>query len=185
MPRPGSARCAMLALLCLALASCRGGDVPLAENALAADVRTADFPRARRGSLPVAQDEYRFDLRCGIEAVQGASFTEARADNSVAVDLPATMSGWAFAPDEAVGIPDAWLRMVPADAAMAAAEFPLVLHFPRPDVVAARGSAAAAFSGFTTVTVAGLAPGPYDAQVVFSTPAGRWVCSNSRRVDVR
>ena len=185
MLHPAVPRCAVVALLCLAQAGCRVGDVPLAENTLAAGARTAEFPRARLGSLPISQDERRFDLRCGIEAVQGGTFTDARADNSVGVDLPATLSGWAFAPDEAQGIPEAWLRMVPMAAGLTAAEFPLVLHFPRPDVVAARGSSSAAFSGFTGVTVAGLAPGPYDAQVVFATPAGRWVCSNSRRVDVR
>ena len=150
-----------------------------------ASARTADYPRERLGSLPVAEGEQRFDLRCGIEAVQGATVTDARADNSLGVDLPATMSGWAFAPDEVAGIPDAWLRMLPMADGLAAAEFPLVLHFPRPDVVAARDAPAAAFSGFTSVTVAGLAPGPYEAQVVFVSQQGRWVCSNSRRVDVQ
>lgn len=185
MPVRSRTRRAALALLCVALSGCRVGEVPLPDNALLDAARTADHPRARLGSLPVAPDEHRFDLRCGIEAVQGATVTDARADNSVGVDLPATMSGWAFAPDEVAGIPEAWLRMVPLAGSLAAAEFPLVLHFPRPDVVAARGSSAAAFSGFTRVTVEGLAPGPYEAQVVFASPAGRWVCTNSRRVDVR
>lgn len=173
------------ALIFLALAGCRVAEVPLPANALVEQARAADFPRARLGSLPVDPGEQRFDLRCGIEAVQGATITDARADNSVGVDLPATLSGWAFPPDEVPGIPEAWLRMVPMAESLAAAEFPLVLHFPRPDVVTARGSSAAAFSGFTSVTVAGLAPGPYDAQVVFVAPGRRWVCSNSRRVDVR
>lgn len=183
--RPGSLhRSAWLLGLAAALAGCTGGDVPLAPNALVAEARIADYPRATHSSLPVAEGEHAFADRCGIEAVQGATVTEAMPDGSLHVDLPGTASGWAFPPDEAPGIPDAWLRWRPMGEGTAA-EFPIVLHYARPDVVAARANAKAAFAGFTATPVSGLAAGTYDVQVVFASEAGRWVCTQARRVHVR
>ena len=170
--------------LAAALAGCSGGDVPLAANPLVAQARIADYPRATHSSLPVAVGEHAFDDRCGIEAVQGATVTEAMPDGSLHVDLPGTASGWAFLPDEAPGLPDAWLRWRPVGEGTPA-EFPIVLHYARPDVVAARANATAAFAGFTATPVSGLAAGTYDVEVVFATEAGHWVCTQARRVHVR
>lgn len=178
-------RTGALALAVLAAAGCSGGEVALADNPLLTHARIADYPRARLGSVPVRADEMTFGDRCGIELLQGATLTEALPDGTFNVDQPVTMAGWAFAPDEVSGIPEVWMRLLPTDPAMVAAEFPVVLHYPRPDVVAARSSDSAAYSGFSRVVVTDLPAGTYEAQVVFVTQAGRWVCVPGRRVQVR
>jgi hypothetical protein len=178
------AGCAWLAGLALGLAGCSAGEVPLAANPLAAEARTADYPRPASSSLPADAAERTFGDRCGIEAIQGATVSEAMPDGSFRVDLPAVARGWAFPPDEAPGIPDAWLRFLPVGEGTAA-EFPIVLHYARPDVVAARANPRAAFSGFTEVTVTGLVPGTYHVQVVFASGAGRWTCTQVRAVHVQ
>lgn len=181
---PGRRAWLWLACLAIGLAGCSAGEVPLAPHPLAAEARSADYPRPVSRSLPVQEAEHVFDARCGIEAIRGATVAEALPDGSLRVDMPAEAWGWAFAPDEVPSIPDAWLRFRPVGEGVAA-EFPLVLHSARPDVVAARMNPRAAFSGFTAVPVTGLDPGTYEVQVVFAAGAGRWACLATRTVHVQ
>jgi len=175
---------AWLAGLALGLAGCSAGEVPLAAHPLAVEARSADYPRPVSSSLPLDETEHAFAVGCGIEAIDGATATEAMPDGSLRFDLPAVARGWAFPPDEAPGLPDAWLRFRPVGEGRAA-EFPIVLHYARPDVVAVHANPRAAFSGFTGVTVTDLDPGIYDVQVVFASGAGRWACTQARTVQVR
>ena len=174
-----------LPVLAALLAGCSPGKVPLDTPAHAAIARFDDYPRPRVGVLPVQDSEQAIEGGCGIESVRGLHVTVANPDGSFVVDLPATLSGWAFAPDEAPGIPEAWLRMVPLGPGAEAAQFPLVAHFPRPDVAAHFASPSAAYSGFTELVVDRVPPGTYHAQVVFAAAGRRWVCSNVRQVQVQ
>lgn len=175
----------MFALALLSLSGCHSGEVALAGNLQDGRVRADAYPRPTASAIPVAENEISFANGCGIERIQGKTATELLADGGFAVDLPASLSGWAFAPTDVPGIPTAWVRLVPADPAVAAPQFALVLHYPRPDVAAAHSEPHAAFSGFAGVTVADVPPGDYKVQVVFATTTGRWVCGNSRRMVVR
>jgi len=175
----------LFVLVLLSLSGCQSGEVNLAGDLQDGRVRIDAYPRPVAGAIPVEENEQSFANGCGIERMQGTATTELLADGGFAVDLPASLTGWAFAPPDVPGIPAAWLRLVPADPAVPAAQFPLVLHYPRPDVATAHAAPHAAFSGFTGVIVADIPPGSYNAQVVFATAAGRWVCGNSRRMVVR
>ncbi|WP_460456821.1 hypothetical protein [Arenimonas alkanexedens] len=172
-----------LVLVLFSATACQPSQLPLSpvSQQQAAGARQDDFPRIRHDSLPVGADEIDFD-DCGIERVQGATVTQADAEGIVVADQPVTMSGWAVAPEAAPGIPDAWIRLLPLDPSLTPAQFPLVAHYPRPDVAQAQASSQATFSGFTHVTVAGLPPGRYHAQVVFASQAGRWTCRQVREV---
>ena len=172
----------LLPMLVLAV-SCRPAlvSLPPSTQAFADGARQDAFPRPTGSALPVLADEYLFE-GCGIERIQGATIGEISADGVMLADQPARASGWAFAPDEVPGIPDAWLRLLPLEPGLEAAQFPLVAHFPRPDVARARSAEQAAFSGFSNVTLQGLAPGRYHAQVVFASRDGRWACRNVREV---
>lgn len=166
------------------LAACSPAVVPLQAPPGAAIARVDDYPRPVLGALPPMEGERHLAGNCGIERIEGAGSTRETADGTFVVDLPARAMGWAFAPDEVPGVPETWLRLVPLAPGGSAAQFPLVAHFPRPDVVAALSAPRAAYSGFAPVTIDGLAPGAYHAQVVFASREGRWVCSNIRQVVV-
>lgn len=174
-----------LALVLALLTACQPAQVPLPSQTRDAGIRSDAYPRPVHDAVPRRDDDIPYEAGCGIERVLGHGYTEAREDGSFVVDLPITITGWAVAPEDAPGIPDAWLRMLPLDPTVAAAQFPLVSHLPRPDVVASTGRADARFSGFTQVSVTGLPPGVYHAQVVFASPAGRWACLNVRQVEIR
>jgi len=174
---------AWLAAVVALLAACRPGEVPLPAHPLVASARMDDYPRPTKEAVPMREGEHGFD-GCGIEAIQGATVSETMPDGNPRFDLPAVARGWAFPPGETPGIPDAWLRFLPVGEG-AAAEFPIVLHYARPDVVAVHGNPRAAFSGFTDARLTEMAPGTYEAQVLFVSAAGRWACTPATTVHVQ
>ena len=175
----------MLALLAVAgVSGCSEPEVPLATNPAAEAAKPADYPRESLSSLPIQPTEAAGGSICSIESVKGATFTEVQADGSIVIDLPASVSGWAFPPADLAKPSDAWLRLMPHDKTVAVRELPLSIHIARPDVSNDYGPAAA-FSGYGDVTLADLPAGSYDAQIVFVTANGRATCDNARGLIVR
>jgi hypothetical protein len=123
------------------------------------------------------------DGACGIERISGAPPARTGDDGRVVAAPPVGMSGWAFAPDAATGIPEVWLRLRPVEAEAPPIEQRLVPYFPRPDVVAARGAPRAAYSGFDA-TIDAVPRGRYDIELVFASTAGHWVCDSHRVLEV-
>ena len=177
---------ALIAISTVAVvAACSQAEVPLPSNPVAEAAKPADHPREQVSSLPIQPAEPSGGSVCSIEAVQGVTTTEVNADGSVTVDLPASVSGWAYAPADLGKPSDAWLRLLPHDKSVEVREFAILTTIERPDVSEAHGAADAAFSGFADVTIADLPAGSYDAQIVFVTGSARATCDHARRINVR
>lgn len=171
--------------LALALAACSNTDDPLKSSSTAEQTEPSAGQRAKVSSLPIQPDEESGGSICSIEIVKGATVSEVHPDGSVTVDLPASISGWAYPPAGLAKPSDGWLRLLPHDKAISVQEFPLALTIARPDVSKAKGAAVPPLSGYTGVMLANLPAGSYDAQIVFATEGARVTCENARRIIVR
>lgn len=166
-------------LAALALASCREAQVPLppAEPAPQAPAAAAEPDAAPppRGDFPAMA------AVCNIESVDNRS-GEAL-DGPIRVSSNSTVSGWqALASGDGAMAP-AWLRATAADGSMAFQAF-LPGTEDRPDVAELLGNPATMRSGFRNVAVAGLPPGTFTLEVVFSAGDG-WVrCAHARTLVV-